>query len=329
MGLGGGGGAPRASADTPAATAEVTRQTLVDGRTVDGELGYGPTTSLSSRLTGTLTALPDTGAVVRRGQALFRVDDRPVTLLYGALPAYRALGPGDEGADVAQLEKNLAALGYTGFTVDDEYTSSTADAVRRWQEKLGLDETGRVALGQVVFAAGPVRVDSVAAAAGESAGPGQQVLAYTGTARFVTVQLDVADQRLAKKGARVRVLMPDGTPQDGTVQRVYSVVEDGGDGPDAEPDTKIEALVSFADPKAGERLDAAAVDVVFTAATREGVLTVPVAALVALAEGGYGVEVVDGRGRRYVRVETGLFADGRVEVSGDGLTEGATVVVPA
>ena len=58
-------------------------------------------------------------------------------------------------------------------------------------------------------------------------------------------------------------------------------------------------------------------------------LTVPVAALLALAEGGYGVEVVDGSTSHYVAVETGLFAGGRVEVSGDGLAEGMTVGMPA
>ena len=55
---------------------------------------------------------------------------------------------------------------------------------------------------------------------------------------------------------------------------------------------------------------------------RENVLTVPVAALVALAEGGYGVRSSRARATRYVAVETGMFAGGRVEVSGDGLAEG-------
>jgi hypothetical protein len=60
------------------------------------------------------------------------------------------------------------------------------------------------------------------------------------------------------------------------------------------------------------------------------VLAVPVTALVALAEGGYGVEVVDSRGSRLVGVEIGMFsdADDLVEVTGD-LDEGDEVVVPA
>ena len=60
----------------------------------------------------------------------------------------------------------------------------------------------------------------------------------------------------------------------------------------------------------------------------DDVLAVPVSALVALLEGGYAVEVVDDDGsRRYVAVETDLFDDGWVEVRGDGLSEGQSVVV--
>ena len=64
-------------------------------------------------------------------------------------------------------------------------------------------------------------------------------------------------------------------------------------------------------------------------AERKDVLTVPVGALVALAEGGYGVQVVQGSTSRYVAVKTGMFAGGQVEVSGDGIAEGVTVGVPA
>jgi multidrug efflux pump subunit AcrA (membrane-fusion protein) len=90
----------------------------------------------------------------------------------------------------------------------------------------------------------------------------------------------------------------------------------------------IEAVVSLSDPKAAAGLDAAVVTVVFSAAQRKDVLTVPVAALVALAEGGYGVEVITGGTSKFVKVETGLFAGGRVEVTGAGLAEGTVVGMP-
>jgi hypothetical protein len=178
----------------------------------------------------------------------------------------------------------------------------------------------------VVFSPGPVRVDSVHAAPGQPAAAGQAVLDGTGTARLVTVLLDVSDERLAKLSATVSVTLPDGTRVNGTVQQVSTVIEPGGQNTDSK--TQIETIVSLADPKAGEGLDAAAVDVEFTADERKDVLSVPVAALVALAEGGYGVEVVDGTTSRFVRVETGLFADGWVEVSGEDISEGTTVGMP-
>jgi hypothetical protein len=70
------------------------------------------------------------------------------------------------------------------------------------------------------------------------------------------------------------------------------------------------------------------VDVTLVSAQATDVLSVPVAALVALAEGGYGVQVVDGSSARYVAVKTGMFASGRVEISGDGITAGTVVGVP-
>ena len=66
----------------------------------------------------------------------------------------------------------------------------------------------------------------------------------------------------------------------------------------------------------------------FTAvdALSDGVSSVvPVGALLALAEGGYGLQVVGGGTPGVIAVTTGLFADGRVEVSGPDLREGMTV----
>lgn len=204
--------------------------------------------------------------------------------------------------------------------------------MREWQEDLGLPETGRVEPGRVVYADGAVRVESQQAATGDAAQPGQAVLTYTGTSRLVTVDLDVDDQRLAKKGGAVSVGLPDGGSAPGKIESVQTVIDPGSGGAggqSSEAETKIEVTVSVADPAKLAGYDQASVEVTFTAAERPDVLTVPVAALLALAEGGYGVEVVDGGRSRIVAVTTGLFAAGRVEVSGPDIAEGMTVGMPA
>ncbi|HEU4421942.1 MAG TPA: peptidoglycan-binding domain-containing protein [Pilimelia sp.] len=327
VGFGGGSAGTSAASTLPPATAQVTRQTLVDSETASGELGYGTTTTVTNRLSGTITGLAATGATVTRGGTLYRVDDQPVMVLYGSLPAYRTLAPGVEGADVTQFERNLRALGYGGFTVNDEYTSDTADAVRQWQEDRGLPETGTVEPGRIIYAAGPVRIDSREAAVGDAAQPGQDVLVLTGTTRLVTVKLDVDDQRLARRDSTVRVTLPDGDTAAGKITNTETVIETS-EGAQSEPETKIEVTIALTGRKSLAGYAEASVDVAFTASERKDVLTVPVAALLALAEGGYGVEVIEGGTSRIVAVDTGLFAGGWVEVSGGGIAEGTIVGVP-
>lgn len=326
------GGLPKAEepaqaggSNLPAATADVTKTTLVDKESHDGTLGYGDSSALATRLSGTVTWMPATGATIKRGQPLYKVDSDPIVLMYGTMPAYRSLSSGDKGTDVKQLEKNLWALGYRGFTVDSTFTSATADAVEDWQEDLGLDETGTVDLGRVVFQPSAVRIDSRTVEPGAPAQPGSEMLQVSGTGRVATVQLDVADQRLAEKGAKVDVTLPDGSTVQARISDVETTVEQADD-PNGEDETKINVTIVFAKAPAG--LDEAAVTALFVASQRENVLTVPVDALLALSEGGYGLQVVDGNTTKIVAVETGLFADGRVEVSGQGISEGTKVGVP-
>ncbi|MEU4239938.1 peptidoglycan-binding protein [Actinoplanes sp. NPDC026619] len=315
-----------AAGSTGVKTIDISKETLVDRETHDGTLGHGDTTTLTSRAEGTVTWLPVTGATVKRGQPLYRIDNKPVVLLYGALPAYRTLAPGVKGADVKQFEKNLWALGYRGFTVDSTYSSATADAVEQWQDDLGLDETGTVATGQIVYAATSIRVDSVTAEKGASAPNGTELLKYTGTTLVATVDLTMDSQRLAKQGAAVQVEMPDGKTVPGKIVKVATTVQQGQG--DQEDTTLIEVTIGFSGP-APAGLDEASVTAYFTASQRKDVLTVPVAALLALSEGGYGVQVVDGGTNRIVAVETGLFADGKVEITGAGLAAGLKVGMPA
>jgi hypothetical protein len=136
----------------PAATgsAMVVRTDLASMIQVSGALGFAGSSTIVNQRPGTAyTALPAPGATIRRGQALYEVDGTPVTLFYGTRPPWRALYAGVvPGPDVAQLDRNLVALGYgAGLTVSDDFTAATAGAVARWQAVRGLPVTGTVPLG--------------------------------------------------------------------------------------------------------------------------------------------------------------------------------------
>ncbi|MFJ5266737.1 peptidoglycan-binding protein [Streptomyces sp. NPDC088387] len=354
--VGGDSGDSDSSAPTrPPATTKVERSTLTDTQTVDGNLGYGSAVTVQAPVpssgsggggqqepdagsdsTGIVTWLPDEGKVVKRGDAVYRVNEEKVPLLYGSFPLYRTLETGTEGADVEMLEKNLKALGYDGFTVDDEYTSGTAEAVRDWQDDLGREETGTVEPADAVIATGARRVASQETVPG--AALSGTVLTWTDDERIIAVDLDVAYEDLVEEGARATVVLPD----DSTVQAEVtdigtptSVAADdsanggsgsGGDSGSEDPTLPVELTVK--DPKELGRYQAASVEVTFKADSRENVLAVPVAALTARQGGGYALEVVTATGTELRPVKLGMFANGLVEVSGTGISEGTVVGVP-
>jgi hypothetical protein len=184
-----------------------------------------------------------------------------------------------------------------------------------------------VELGAVEFVAGPVRVASTSIAVGEQVGPGAVVLEVTETTREVTIELEASRRSLAVEGDAVTVELPDGSTAPGTVTEVGRVAESAQSEIPGDTGTpKITVVVTLVDPAAGGDLDAAPVTVQFTKRTAEGVLAVPVRALLALAEGGYAVEIVHAGGHSLVGVDLGTFADGWVEIDGN-VREGDDVVV--
>ncbi len=302
----------------PVKTAQVKKTNLADQQSVTGQLGFGPERGLSSRKGGTITGLPNAGAVIEQGRPVFWSDAKPVPLFYGAMPLYRDLDQGmANGPDVKVVEENLAALGYKDFgTPDEKFTYYTATALKKWQKANGLDQTGKLAPGDVVVQPGAIRVASLTAQLGAPAGG--DLMKVTGTERAVTVELDQAKQRLAKQGEKVELSIVGGKPATGTITGVTRVT---GTGMDQKP--KIVLTISVDDPKAAEGLDTANVTALFTVAIKQNVLAVPVGALLALNEGGYGLQTEDGK---TVPVTLGIFAKGQVEVQGDGLREGMKVV---
>jgi len=317
---------------TSGPTAEVTKRDLEERAEIDGTLGYGDTSDVTLA-GGVITGLPAVGTVVGRGQTLAEVDGHPVPLLLGERPLWRTLGPGvEDGPDVTQLEYNLVALGIVTtdeLTVDDEWTSATTDAVEEWQEAIGRPETGSVAPGEAVFLPAEVRVVAhPTPIGGQAGGPAVTV---SGTAREVTVELEAGRRSLVEAGQAVDIELPDGTTTPGKVATVGTVAtvataEDGTPGDSS--DATIDVTVTLDDPAQGAAYDESPVTVSVVTSAATGVLAVPVDALLALAEGGYAVEVVTGPGRSdLVAVELGAFADGWVEVTGE-VAEGDEVEVP-
>ena len=111
---------------------------------------------------------------------------------------------------------------------------------------------------------------------------------------------------------------------------VATTPSSSGHGGEEESAPTVEVLATPTDPAATGQLDQAPVNVEITTEHVENVLAVPVDALLALAGGGYAVEVAEGRLHRLVAVTVGLFddAEGLVQVSGQ-LSPGQRVVVPA
>jgi hypothetical protein len=334
-----------AAAVTTTGSALVVRTSLTNTVQVTGSLSYAGSYTVVNQAQGTaFTALPAVGTTIRRGRELYEVDGAPVTLFYGARPEWRALSAGvAAGPDVAQLDRNLIALGYgAGLTVSDYFTGATAYAVERWQAARGLPVTGTVPLGQVAYAPGPLRVTGVTPVPGAPPQPGASVLTATSVTPVVVAQLPVSQEYLVKAGDDVTVTLPDGaTTTPGIVASVSPVASagsgssSGAAGPQAAPSTGagpgqdvVPATVRLTRPPSGH-LDQAPVTVNITSARARDVLAVPISALVALAGGGYAVEVVHGPARHLVAVQTGLFAQTLVQVSGAGLAAGMRVEVPS
>jgi len=316
----------------PVKTATVERGTISATESWDGTLEYGLPRTVKSSAAGTITRLVDQDEPLERGDELYRLNERPVILLLGAVPMYRDLAPGQSGIDVRQLEANLAKLGYARFTVDNAYTASTAAAVRAWQADAGADQTGTVARGDVVFVPSGGRVDALHAGVGDVVTPGAPVLDMTGTAKVAVVEADLEDRGRFDLDAKVTVVLPGGAKVPGTVSamRVVKVAAadsgEGGAGGATDAQSIVEVEVAL--DRAPDELVGAPVEAVVAIDKRADVLLVPVTALLAVAEGGYGLEVVRGDGTtKIVRVDTGLFADGRVEVRGAGISEGTVVGV--
>jgi multidrug efflux pump subunit AcrA (membrane-fusion protein) len=329
-----------AASEPPASTAAVERGKLADMVSLFGILTFraradGSPYTVVNQARGIYTELPNVGDKVACGDVLYRIDENPVLLLCGTVPAYRTLHRGDVGDDVRQLNLNLHMLGAdAGFEIkpdDTAFTDKTEKAVEVLQHGKGLDVTGALEIGNAVFLPESVRIAKVSAVLGGSAQPGAPVLDATSDTREVQVGLDPSQQGAVKPGDRAQVTLPGNTVVTGKVDRLGNLASIPAGQNDSAQAATIPVYISLDAPDGARGFEAAPVQVHITTAGVEDALSVPVTALVGKAGGGYAVEVVRSDGRRdLVAVKLGLFdsAGGRVQVDGD-LREGDQVVVPS
>ncbi|MFF2964588.1 peptidoglycan-binding protein [Streptomyces sp. NPDC057963] len=318
-------------------TAAVQRGSLSSGIQVAGALGYDTPTQVVPSGTGTITALPAVGDVIKPGRKLYEVDGRAVVLMRGDRPLWRNLGPeATPGADVKQLKRNLVDLGYAdglGLSIDEKFTAGTATAVKRWQKSLGVKQTGTVTLGSMIMLPLKlVRVQQLGVQLGAALGTAS-VMTVTGTDLVASVQ--PADNQLSrfKPDGKVEVRLSDGATVTGHIRSLIRGVGSGGgsgeggaDGPGGDAQ-KTAVTVELDSQTQALKAGASSVTVTVVGDKVSDALIVPVTALLALDGGGYGVKVVEGTGSRLVKVQLGLVANARAQISGD-VKPGAEVVVP-
>ncbi len=281
----------------------------------------------------TYTSLPAVGAIVHRGEGLYAISGQSVYLLYGAEAPWRAFRAGmSPGSDVAELNANLAGLGYGKGLRGDTFSAATARAIDAFERAHGEPATGQLPLGSVNFEPGAVRVTSVTPTLGAAVAPGG-LLTATLTTRQVQIQLDAGEQSDVKVGDPVTITLPDNSTTPGRVSYVGSVAtvpsNSGNGGGSGNPTIAVD--VTPTDPAATGNLDQAPVNVSITTNSVANALVVPVDALLALSSGGYALEEIGSNGVHHlVGVTLGLFddQDGDVQVSGSGLAPGQRIVVP-
>lgn len=354
--------ATSAAQEPQANTAKVEKRSLSAMVSLDGTLTYGAQSdgspySVINQAQGTYTKLPQIGQVISHGQVIYRVDDVPVVLLYGATPAYRSLSAGMTGADVAELNADLVALGYANSSqLSPTYSyfgSATTTALEKLQAALGVTQNGALTVGQAVFEPNAVRVTTLSSQLGGSAQTGQTVMRGSSTTRQVQVAVNASQQTNLAVGDKVTITLPNNLATPGVVSSVGTVATcpsgSGTGGSSSNPDAQrtdtcasgssgnsttptITVYVTPSDPAATGTWDQAPVQVTITTASLPSATVVPVTALLAQAGGGYAVDVLDLEGTHHlVEVSLGLFddADGLVQVSGSELAAGQEVVVPA
>ena len=268
-------------------------------------------------------------------------------LMFGNTPAWRDMKEGiAPGEDVHQLKLNLIALGYGTIKTlgsDWNFNPATTAAITKLQADMNLILSGEILLGEVVFTPGTslVKSSSTLKSVGDKMNVGTELFYLTpiekvetkiesdGSVKIqreslqaVEIQVDVSDRGLVNEGSKVEIELPDESLVEGTVREVATLAVVPQEG-----DPFLEVLIAVEGTTEYFEWTGATVTINVTKELASGVLASPVNGLLALLSGGYALEIVTATGTNLIPVETGIYADGWVEVSGPGLQPGTEIIV--
>lgn len=322
--------APPTTTDCPPVDATTT--TTADGTSADGgtpvgggapvgggTAGTGTATGATTRVTQLLTSVISAGSPVGLGTVLYSVESSPVVALAGSLPAWRSLSTdSDDGTDIMQLEMSLFALGYdpgATMTIDTTFDNDTEAVVEAWQAGYGIEVTGEVALGSVVFVGTQATVSTVEATSGDRVGDGDAVLALSTDSQQVVIDVPDGDEEHLVPGLIVGL-----DSGEGTITLLRSVERDGV--------VVVQAVITPTAPIEGASAGQS-IDVRVSVADMNGVLTVPTEALVSRIDGSYALQVVADDGTTsFLEVEVLGVAGSTAAVRGEGVSAGTRVQQP-
>lgn len=315
-------------------TVELVSVDFVQETEIEGTLGFGSVNRLPNLASGIVTWLPEPGAYIDFGDVIYEIDGQPIVLIQGAVPMFRDIDSNTAGApDVIQFQEHLVAEGLSDthpvtrseydLNEDRYVTDISTSQIAKWQESVGAVETGRVKKDEIVFRASPIRVDSVNVQLGQVVSGGS-LIDISQTRRVVTARLDTDLSGLLEEGDFVEVVLPDGKVVPGTTTYVADTVTQTVEG--QQEVTYLEVIIELSGE--GTSFDQSPVTVKIEEVIEQDVLAVPTAALLALAEGGYAVEVVEPDGSvALVGVKLGTFHENQVSISGQ-VSSGQLVIIP-
>jgi len=290
---------------------EVGRATLQDTVIVRGSVEREDRFTLSALSPQRVTEVSvEVDQDVAEGDVLLRLDGRPMLAVSGETPYWRPLERFvDDGPDVETLEQFLTDAGYSPGTVNQEFSTTTRDALEDWQADLGYPVDGRFLPTDVAIQQWPATVGEVAVALGDSVSSGQPLVSFVESELAVSIQVDPTDR------SRLDVGLPAVITVTASDLEAAGSISDLADAPevDAQGVERYPGEVTVTGSL--DLVEGAAVRVEVVLAEVVDALVVPVASV-----------SLDGSGTEEVRI---LAADGtidRVPVT-TGLTEGALVEI--